>query len=114
MGETVFNIVLIIFGILQIILFFKIWGLTNNVRRMLDIIEDVTREKIEELNSSIRKNRERADNIGGVGKFVVGDLVVDANGTQWRVAEIKDGIVVCRNSTKGIVEYKEDEIYLFQ
>ena len=88
--------------------------MTNNIRRMLDIIEDVTREKREELNSSIQKNREHADNIDGVGKFVVGDLVVDANGTQWRIAEFKDDIIVCRNSTKGVTEFKENEISLFQ
>lgn len=35
MTEFVF-IIVIVFGILQIILFFKIWGMTNNVKEMRD------------------------------------------------------------------------------
>ena len=33
---TFIVVILIVFGILQIILFFKIWGMTNDVRRMKD------------------------------------------------------------------------------
>lgn len=32
--SIVFSIILLIVGILQIILFFKLWGMTNNVRRI--------------------------------------------------------------------------------
>lgn len=32
--ETLLAIIFIVFGILQIILFFKIWGMTNDVREM--------------------------------------------------------------------------------
>lgn len=31
--ETFMAIVFLVFGILQIILFFKIWGMTNNVKK---------------------------------------------------------------------------------
>ena len=30
--NTVLSIIIVVFGILQIILFFKIWGMTNDVR----------------------------------------------------------------------------------
>ena len=32
--ETFMTIVFLVFGILQIILFFKIWGMTNNVKKI--------------------------------------------------------------------------------
>lgn len=34
------GIVMIAFGILQIILFFKIWGMTNNVKRIWDKLDN--------------------------------------------------------------------------
>lgn len=34
------GIVMIVFGILQIILFFKIWGMTNNVKRIWKKIDN--------------------------------------------------------------------------
>lgn len=33
------SIVMLVFGILQIILFFKIWGMTNDISRIRSIIE---------------------------------------------------------------------------
>ena len=106
-------VVCLIFGILQIILFFKIWGMTNNVKRILNIFEEVTKEKRLELETAAKKAKYNATE-NAADKFNIGDLVVDSNGIQWRVAEINGGIVVCKNSTKGIVEYAADEISLFK
>lgn len=36
---NIMYVVMLIFGILQIILFFKVWGMTNDVRRMRDLYE---------------------------------------------------------------------------
>lgn len=37
-GMTLFvSIVIIVFGILQIILFFKLWGMTNDVKKNKEI-----------------------------------------------------------------------------
>lgn len=44
-----FSVILIIFGVLQVILFFKIWGMTNNVKELKDLY--AVRSK--ELSSSI-------------------------------------------------------------
>lgn len=38
-------VIIIVFGILQIILFFKLWGMTNNIRKIAD-----------KLNSKISRN----------------------------------------------------------
>ena len=34
--------IMLVFGVLQIILFFKLWGMTNNVSRVLLILEKQT------------------------------------------------------------------------
>ena len=107
-------VVCLIFGILQIILFFKIWGMTNNVKRILNIFEEVTKEKRLELETAAKKAKYNNATENAADKFNIGDLVVDSNGIQWRVAEINGVIVVCKNSTKGIVEYAADEISLFK
>lgn len=44
-------IVMLAFGILQIILFFKIWGMTNNVKELKDLYS----ERSKELSSNIDK-----------------------------------------------------------
>ena len=36
---TFISIIFIVFGILQIILFFKMWGMTNNVSRITRLLE---------------------------------------------------------------------------
>lgn len=45
-AEVILFIILIVFGILQIILFFKLWGMTNNVRKIKKYLvgdyEDIT------------------------------------------------------------------------
>lgn len=33
------SIIIIVFGALQIILFFKVWGMTNDVRKIKNILE---------------------------------------------------------------------------
>ena len=35
-------IVMLVFGVLQIILFFKLWGMTNNVSRIIALLEKQT------------------------------------------------------------------------
>lgn len=32
------SIIIVVFGILQIILFFKVWAMTNNVKNILDVL----------------------------------------------------------------------------
>ena len=37
--EILLSIILLVFGILQVILFFKIWGMTNDVEKIREIIQ---------------------------------------------------------------------------
>ncbi len=46
------SIIIIAFGILQIILFFKVWGMTNDVRNIKNILELNIKQKHDTFNHS--------------------------------------------------------------
>lgn len=52
MGNVAFftSIIIIAFGILQIILFFKVWGMTNDVRKIKNILELNIKQQQDTLN----------------------------------------------------------------
>ena len=54
--ETFMAIVFLVFGILQIILFFKIWGMTNNVKKIKDKLyeNDFPVENLLEKTDSVK------------------------------------------------------------
>lgn len=109
--ETTLNIVsiiIIVFGILQIILFFKIWGMTNNISEIKIMVKDY----IKKSNSKpiCDKNKSRSD-------IKIDDLVVELkNERQLKVANITDDgkfecIIPGGISPIGI--FNRDEIELF-
>lgn len=53
---NIIYIVMLIFGILQIILFFKLWRMTNDIHSMKDKLEESSKE----INEHLRKIEERA------------------------------------------------------
>ena len=99
------NVILLIWCILQIVLFFKVWRMTNDVQIIRDAIKSIC-----EHNKPQNKIEEIGDNDN---PFSVGALVIDDTERQWRVVEIKGNIVVCRNSVQGIVEFNQKELKLF-
>lgn len=54
--ETLLAIILIVFGVLQIILFFKIWGMTNDVR-------EIKNKYLSETDKTIEKETYTKPNI---------------------------------------------------
>lgn len=46
--ETISLIVIIVFAVLNIILFFKVWGMTNNVERIANHVERIASRAISE------------------------------------------------------------------
>ncbi len=44
---NIIYIVILVFGILQIILFFKLWGMTNDVRAMKNKLEESSKDNNE-------------------------------------------------------------------
>lgn len=62
---TFLSIIFIVFGVLQIILFFKFWGMTNNVAKLLNEVKIITGTKKAEIIQEIKwseKELERAEN----------------------------------------------------
>lgn len=80
--ELITSIILLVFAVLQIILFFKIWGMTNDVRTIKDslLTREVSTHQTTPKNTSLLN---------------VGDLVVNKEGKQMRIKEIQDGKYAC-------------------
>lgn len=78
------GIIIIVFGILQIILFFKMWGMTNNVSEMKNMMELLLRKDFqnkenlgEPVQYSIPDNTEcDKENFPENTKFQKGDIVL--------------------------------------
>lgn len=100
---SIVGITIIVFGILQIILFFKIWGMTDDIRaiknKYINNVED----------SAIPTSSNRL-------QYEVGDLVVSVkDDKQMRIKEIKGEKYSCF-SNNGITfegDFLESEIRLF-
>lgn len=81
-------IVLIIFGILQIILFFKIWNMTDNVSRLT-----------EHFCPNVQQDKKKTT------------AVVASTGDLVEVNSYKNGVCQCYNSKSMLTEtYNKDEL----
>ena len=112
------TIILLIFGVLQIILFFKIWGMTNDVKRLTNKFcnNDVNAEKVifntlieeETLNKSTIENLIDKD-----AEITVGDRVIRSkDGKEMLVDRIVCGKYGCvdPNTNTFIAGYERNEI----
>lgn len=98
--EDFIALVLIVFGILQIILFFKIWGMTNNVKEMRDYFlsgKDAMEMEDEESKAeeeSRKKEREKY-------LVCIGDIIVH-EGIRYEVVEhLSQEMCKCRDVKTG-------------
>lgn len=92
-------IVALVFGVLQIILFFKIWGMTNNVaaiRRIMEGRESGAGEEDKTVTDAI----------------VVGALVVrKSTGEQLKITAVdNDGKFVCAKAGIEIGSFSKDDL----
>ena len=94
----VLMVILCISGVLNVLLFFKIWGMTDNVRDIKIILEN---------SRDSKKNKSKT-------KFVVGDHVIakSYNGVMEIIDIYEDGTYNCINvDTNEIVgDFKENEL----
>lgn len=89
---AIIGIVMLIFGILQIVLFFKLWGMTNDVGQIKGLLSNLSTQKAAaamsshdlEQTSSEQKTEQKV-----AGEWPVGTLVVHtATWQQMRIKEI--------------------------
>ena len=102
--STLISIILVVFGILQIVLFFKLWGMTNDIR---DI-------KNKYLESNITNNVEAKNNLNL--KYELNELVVEIKtGRQMRIKEYKDNKYSCyiNSGATFVGDFEESEIRKF-
>lgn len=115
---TFVGIIIIVFGVLQIILFFKVWGMTNNVSEMKNMMELFIKK--EDKNKDItyqEKDKKASQNIKFESDIKIDDLVVELkNERQLKVCEITpDRKYKCRVAGGSTVVgvFSRDEIELF-
>jgi len=99
-----FTVFMLLFGILQIILLFKLWGMTNDIREIRD----------KYLNSNIQQYVE-PQNKSNL-KYELNELVVDLKtGRQMRIKEYKDNKYSCyiNSGATFVGDFEEFEIRKF-
>ena len=106
---TFISIIFIVFGILQIILFFKMWGMTNNVSRITRLLES------KELpNNTLNNAENKTDDIlsDTYSDIAVGSVVIrQSDGRKMVVDSIENGKYFCKGSTmEGYKYYSRNEI----
>ena len=87
--EMFFVLIYFVFGILSLILFFKVWGMCNNVARIRELME---------MRNSIDSNpTSETENVSKT--FAVGDkVVILKTGKVTTVTEVKDGKYECASN----------------
>ena len=89
---AIIGIVMLVFGILQIVLFFKLWGMTNDVGQIICLLSNLSTQKATAAMSSHdleQTSPEQKTEQKVVGKWPVGTLVVHtATWQQMRIKEI--------------------------
>lgn len=102
--ELITSIILIVFAILQIILFFKIWGMTNDINA------------IKEKYLSEQPVKRETGMVESSAILSVGDYVVDKNGKEMLIKEIQNGKYSCYTN-RGLFyegDFDKSEISLQQ
>lgn len=115
---TFTGVVMIAFGILQIILFFKLWGMTNDVSRIKDLLESKLHDApLIKKQPIINCSESKASVIEGARTpelpcINVGDNVIRlSDGEKMIVDSIDDGQYFCKGSfLEGFAYYKREEI----
>ncbi len=106
---TIIGIVMLVFGILQIVLFFKLWGMTNDVGQIKGLLSNLSTQNATAAKSSHDLEQTSSEQ-KVVGKWPVGTLVVHtATIQQMRIKEITpDHKYVCTQGNLDRGPYAED------
>lgn len=95
------SIIFIVFGILQIILFFKLWGMTNDVKELKNAYTDRSKELISSINklSEITKSIMPRENKPEVKENItIGSKAIDPIKDSYKKAPEKELPIIDENS----------------
>lgn len=113
-------IVLIFFGFLQIILFFKLWGMCNDVRELKKtFVKEPNSNEISNLDEWLEggeaKTKNYDENIT-IGAEV--SATVDKNGVHagdvMKVVKTGKGFVICAVDGKPVGKFSTNEVFLIK
>lgn len=115
--EILLSIVLFIFGILQIILFFKLWGMTDDIRAIKDKYLNPQAQEIPETYVDPKNESPILDGVSRSG-FKNGDLVaLRTSGKQMRIKEFnaEKNVFECYTQNYSCYEgsFKASELTIF-
>lgn len=90
--EMIFALLYIVFGILSLILFFKVWGMCNNVKHLTEYL-------ISYIESTKKEQGTNKDNNSKSKSLKVGDkVVILKTGKITQIIDIKDGQIECASN----------------
>lgn len=104
------SIIIIVFGILQIILFFKLWGMTNDVSKIRDLLESKSIKA--QVTKDCPDTNSQESNIEAPNDISVGDEVVRLSDRKRMIVDsIENGKCFCKASAiEGYRYFGRDEI----
>lgn len=106
------SIVFVIFGSLQIVLFFKLWGMTNDVSKIKDFLEKLNKNDKEHINLPIKQHENKIVKRKLPNNIKEGNKVIRLNDKQTMTVEsIDDGQYFCKlSSGEECAYYTREEI----
>lgn len=116
--DILLSIIFIIFGLLQIILFFKVWGMTDDIRAIKNKYLDQQIKELVNYVNPVMQSQYLDKEIADKYKFTVDDLVVEIKtGKQMRIKKIDTNQNTYSCYTNGGTvhagDFSESEIRLF-
>jgi len=107
-------IVSIVWGVLSIILFFKVWGMTNDIRDIKNVYLGLNQQEIEKNNEAYKVTDNKYHYTDS--KFQINDIVISPNyDGELKVFDIMgNGEYNCRDAKTGEKAgfFKESELVL--
>jgi len=119
--ELFLSIVLLIVGLLQIILFFKVWGMCNDVRSLKqNFVKEPISNEITDIDGWINGGDGKTES-EDEDKFTIGaevSAMVDKNGVHMgdvlKITKVGKGYVLCSLDGKSVGKFKTDEVFLIK
>lgn len=70
--DLILSVILIVFGVLQIVLFFKIWGMTNDIRKIKEkYLGDIIQKDIVSQKSIVEVNPKINNSLYNIGDRII-------------------------------------------
>lgn len=108
--EVFVSLIIIVFGILQIVLFFKFWGMTNDIRKLTEHFCDTSQEQ--RLEDKKQEKEEVKEYDPRLDTIKPGDKVESIfDGKELIVDSIKNGKLFCKTgSFSGYRYFEKNEV----